>query len=526
MPASRRTERSRWLRDEALRRAAHRLQGDGAAARGRRWIADRADRQPLPRALHPPDAATGAHDRRAGRSDRPVDLELGSGRHAADRGGRAGQRHAVARDLDPLLHLGHRCGVAVAAIAGAPRGRRRRVLHAAARLDHRHGDPRLCREPGHALRRPRASVDPALRALRDRDAQEGLARVRAQVPRDRVGGLGHAAVRALVRLRRHRYYRLHGHRGRDRHKVSLTDPLLLTGIALAATGLAFKVSIAPFHTWTTDVYQGAPTPVTAFMAVATKAAGFAVFLRLFVEAFPDVQPTWSDALTALAIITILVGNVGAIPQRSLKRLLGWSGVAQAGYILTGVIVATQLGLRAMWFYLAVYLVMNMAAFAVVIARERVSPAGDDISSFEGLGRADPWLAWPLTIAMFGLAGFPLTAGFIGKFYLLQAAIDANYDWLAIFIVIGSVISLGYYLKVIAAMWLGPVEVAVRPGDGRPVRRLARVGGWSPEAEGRAQPEVLFIAVVMGALTILLGIFPSPLLNVANDVGTALQNIFG
>jgi NADH-quinone oxidoreductase subunit N len=308
-------------------------------------------------------------------------------------------------------------------------------------------------------------------------------------------------------------------------KVSATDPLLLTGVALAATGLAFKCSIAPFHTWTPDVYQGAPTPITSFMAVATKAAAFAVFLRLFVEAFPDVQATWADALTALAIVTIIVGNVGAIPQRSLKRILAWSGVAQAGYILTGVIVATQLGLQAMAFYLAVYLVMNMAAFAVVIARERVSPAGDDISSFEGLGRADPWLAWPLTIAMLGLAGFPATAGFIGKFYLLRAAVDGGYDWLAVFIVIGSVISLGYYLKVIAAMWLGPVEVAVRPADGGPVRRLARVGGWSPEAEGRAQPEVLFIAVLMAAAVLVLGIVPSPLLNVAKDVGTALQNIF-
>jgi NADH-quinone oxidoreductase subunit N len=168
----------------------------------------------------------------------------------------------------------------------------------------------------------------------------------------------------------------------------------------------------------------------------------------------------------------------------------------------------------------------MAAFAVVVARERVSPAGDDISSFEGLGRADPWLAWPLTIAMLGLAGFPATVGFIGKFYLLRAAVDGGWDWLAIFIVIGSVISLGYYLRVVAAMWLGPIEVTVRPSGGGPVRRLARVGGWSPEAEGRAQPEVLFVAVLMAAAVIVLGIIPSPLLNVARDVGPALQNIFG
>jgi NADH-quinone oxidoreductase subunit N len=262
------------------------------------------------------------------------------------------------------------------------------------------------------------------------------------------------------------------------------------------------------------------------MAVATKAAAFAVFLRLFAEAFPDVQPTWGDALTALAFATIIIGNVGAIPQRSLKRMLGWSGVAQAGYILTGVIVATKLGLQAMVFYLAIYLVMNMAAFAVVIARERVSPAGDDISSFEGLGRADPWLAWPLTIAMLGLAGLPATAGFIGKFYLLRAAVDGGYEWLAVMIVIGSVISLGYYLRVIAAMWMGPIEVALPVAGGGPVRRLARVSGWSPEAEGRAQPEVLAVAVISAAAIIFFGIIPSPLFDLAKDVGTALQNVLG
>jgi NADH-quinone oxidoreductase subunit N len=308
-------------------------------------------------------------------------------------------------------------------------------------------------------------------------------------------------------------------------RVSATDPLLLTGIALAATGLAFKASIAPFHQWTPDVYQGAPTPVTAFMAVATKAAAFAVFLRLFAEAFPDIQPTWGDALTALAFATIIIGNVGAITQRSLKRMLGWSGVAQAGYILTGVIVGTRLGLQAMFFYLAVYLVMNMAAFAVVVARERVSPAGDDLASFEGLGRADPWLAWPLTIAMFALAGFPFTAGFIGKFYLLRAAIDGGYDWLAVMIVIGSVISLAYYLRVIAAMWMAPADLEVSTTPGGPVRRLARVGGWSPEAEGRAQPEVLGVAVLSAAAVIFLGIVPTPLFHLANDVGSSLLSVF-
>src|SRR5437763_3448842 len=306
--------------------------------------------------------------------------------------------------------------------------------------------------------------------------------------------------------------------------VGLDDPLLLTGIALAATGLAFKASVAPFHQWTPDVYQGAPTPVTTFMAVATKAAAFAVFLRLFVEAFANVSVQWADALAALAYATIIIGNVGALPQRSLKRMLAWSGVAQAGYILAGIVVDTQLGLQAMFFYLAVYLFMNVAAFAVVIARERVSPVGDDIASIEGLGRADPLLAWPMTIAMLALAGFPATAGFMGKFYLLRAAVDGGWTWLAIFIVVGSVISLGYYLRVIAAMWMAPAEVEVTL-PGRPARRLARVGGWSPEARAVAQPEVLFVAVLAAAAVVFFGIIPSPLFDVAKDVGTALQNVF-
>ena len=163
-------------------------------------------------------------------------------------------------------------------------------------------------------------------------------------------------------------------------ELSVTDPLLLTGIALTMTGLAFKASVAPFHQWTPDVYQGAPTPITTFMAVATKAAAFGILLRLFGEALGLAQLEWAPALAVLAATTIVIGNVGAIAQRSLKRMLAWSSVAQAGYLLAGVVVGTNLGLQATVFYLAVYLLMNVAAFAVVVARERVSEHGDDISS--------------------------------------------------------------------------------------------------------------------------------------------------
>ena len=164
-----------------------------------------------------------------------------------------------------------------------------------------------------------------------------------------------------------------------------SDPLLLTGIALTLAGMGFKASVAPFHQWTPDVYEGAPTPVTAFMAVATKAAALGVMLRFFDVALLDAQSDWGPAIAALATITIVVGNVGALGQSSLKRLMAWSSVAQAGYMLAGVVVATRLGVQATVFYLASYLFMNMAAFGVIVARERSTPFGDDIRSVAGLG---------------------------------------------------------------------------------------------------------------------------------------------
>ncbi len=319
--------------------------------------------------------------------------------------------------------------------------------------------------------------------------------------------------------------------------VGFTDPLLLTGIALSMAGLAFKASVAPFHQWTPDVYQGAPTPITAFMAVATKAAAFAVLLRLFDDALPSAQLAWAPGLAALAAVTIVVGNVGAIGQDSLKRMLAWSGVAQAGYLLVGGVVGTRLGLQATVFYLAVYLLMNLGAFAVVVARERVSEHGDDIRSIEGLGAASPWLAWPLTIAMLALAGFPATAGFMGKFYLIRAAVEGQWAWLGVAIVVGSMISLVYYLRVVAAMWMRPAtsgaparggSAAGQTGSGQPASeqpQLRPAAGWSPEADAGAQPEVTGLALVTAALTIALGIYPGPLFELARDVGTSLSGLF-
>ncbi len=312
-----------------------------------------------------------------------------------------------------------------------------------------------------------------------------------------------------------------------------SDVLLLTGIALCLVGLAFKSSVAPFHQWTPDVYEGAPTPVTAFMAVATKVAALGVFLRFFDVALIDAQQSWGPAVAALAAITIIVGNVGALGQSSLKRMLAYSSVAQAGYMLAGVVVSTQLGVRATVFYLAIYLFMNMAAFAVIIARERQTDQGDSVQSVAGLGRSNPWLAWPLTLAMLSLAGIPATAGFIGKFYLIDAAVSGGYTWLGVVIVIGSMISLAYYLPVIAAMWMSEAPgtagdtPASLPGDApSPLPALA---GGSPElddnqpfaATSRTQPEVLIVAVLAGAATLFFGLIPQPLFNLVHGAGSGL-----
>jgi NADH-quinone oxidoreductase subunit N len=305
-----------------------------------------------------------------------------------------------------------------------------------------------------------------------------------------------------------------------------TDPMTLTGIALCAAGLCFKASVAPFHQWTPDVYEGAPTPVTAFMAVTTKVAALGVFLRFFDVALVGAQPSWAPALAVLATITIVVGNVGALGQSSLKRMLAYSSVGQAGYMLAGIVVSTQVGAKAMVFYLLVYLLMNTAAFAVVVARERETSLGDSVASLNGLGRERPLLAWSLTLSMLGLAGIPATAGFIGKFYLIDAAVDGGYTWLGVAIVIGSMISLGYYLPVIASMWMRGSREGV-PEDVAAADGLPALAGGSPELDAEAEAarrtpgEVLLVAVLAGAGTLFFGIVPQPLFELVRHAGSSL-----
>jgi NADH-quinone oxidoreductase subunit N len=298
----------------------------------------------------------------------------------------------------------------------------------------------------------------------------------------------------------------------------LGDPLILVGIGLTAVGLAFKTSVAPFHQWTPDVYEGAPTPITSFMAVATKAAAFAVFVRFFDVALAPQASEWQPALAVLAAISIVVGNVGALGQSSLKRLLGYSGIAQAGYILGGLVVASEAGVNALVFYLAAYLFMNMAAFAVLVARERETPYGDDIRAVQGLAGERPLLAWPLTISMLGLAGLPATAGFIGKLYLIEALVEGDYTWLAVFIAVGTMISLAYYLRVVAAMWMRPGRDAVTA--------TPAIAGASPEADP-TDPEagrrlyLLAPALLAAAGTIFFGVIPQPLVEFAQHAGASL-----
>jgi len=298
----------------------------------------------------------------------------------------------------------------------------------------------------------------------------------------------------------------------------LGDPLVLVGIALTGVGLAFKTSIAPFHQWTPDVYQGAPTPITGFMAVATKAAAFAVFVRFFDVALAPQASDWQPALAVLAAASIVIGNVGALGQRSLKRLLGYSGIAQAGYILAGLVVASEAGVNALVFYLAAYAFMNLAAFAVIVARERETAHGDDVRAVQGLGRERPLLAWPLTISMLGLAGLPATAGFIGKLYLIEALVARGYTWLAVFIAVGTMISLAYYLPVVAAMWM-------RPGD-ETATTAPVIAGASPEADpidpdAARRIYLLAPALLAAAAVVFFGVIPQPLVEFAEHAGSAL-----
>ena len=230
------------------------------------------------------------------------------------------------------------------------------------------------------------------------------------------------------------------------------NPLILLGIVLMGVGFAFKVSAAPFHMWTPDVYQGAPIPVTAFMSVGTKAAAFAMIVRVFQGALPHVAPDWQILLAFVAAASMVWGNLMAIVQTSLKRLLAYSGIAQAGYILVGVIAGGQTGLEAVLYYLFVYMFMNFGAFAVITLLAGPDGDRDSFADLEGLARRNWLLAVAMTVFMLSLAGFPPSVGFFGKLFLFTAGVGAGYTWLVVLAVLMSVVSVFYYVRVLIPIW--------------------------------------------------------------------------
>jgi NADH-quinone oxidoreductase subunit N len=268
------------------------------------------------------------------------------------------------------------------------------------------------------------------------------------------------------------------------------QPALIVGVVMMLMGFAFKVGLIPFHMWVPDIYPGAPTPVSMFLSVASKAAAFAAMTRVFMLAFPDVVGwiDWSSLLAGLSALTILGGNLLALPQRNAKRLLAYSSVTQAGYIIIGLLAANAYSLQGLLYYSMLYVFSNLGAFAVVSVVE-AQTGNSDFSAIAGLGRRSPFLAAVMTVCLLSLAGIPPLAGFVGKFYLFAGAVEAGYLWLTFLGLIMSMVSAYYYLNVAKVMY---VDEAVHEGKVK-VRALALAG----------------LSLCLAG-TIFLGVYPEPL----------------
>jgi NADH-quinone oxidoreductase subunit N len=266
-------------------------------------------------------------------------------------------------------------------------------------------------------------------------------------------------------------------------------PLLGAGVALLTIGLAFKVALVPFHAWAPDVYEGSPLPVTAYMAVIAKVGAFAAVVRVFPLGLPALSGEWTLLLGALSIATMVLGNLVAIVQRSMKRLLAYSSIAHAGYLLMGIAAGSPDGIWAMTFYLVVYLFMTLGAFAVVLLLERAGEEADAIEDYTGIGARAPWLAGAMTVFMVSLAGLPPTAGFIGKLYLFNAALGAGQTAVALVAALTSVVSVYYYLRVPYLMFSGPAQ---------------------PGVQVLGAPAVRFAIITAAAVVLLLGVLPRAL----------------
>ena len=275
---------------------------------------------------------------------------------------------------------------------------------------------------------------------------------------------------------------------RETLNPATVDVIAIAGIALLAIGFGFKVSAVPFHVWTPDAYEGAPTPVTAFLAAAIKASAFAAFIRIFVVALGDLHVYWEDTIWVLAALTMIVPNLIALVQDNIKRLLAYSSIAHAGYLLVALIAANESGMASFLFYLVAYTVMIVGAFTIVQVIAGEGDSRQQLSDYAGLGWSHPWAAAILSVFLVSLAGLPPTGGFVGKFYILRASIEAGYVNLAVILAVTTLISYWYYLRVIVAMYMKP---AVAP--------IGRVD-WTGSLRA--------VLVVCAFITFFLGILPS------------------
>ena len=285
-------------------------------------------------------------------------------------------------------------------------------------------------------------------------------------------------------------------------------PLLLLGMIALGAGLFFKVAAVPFHMWAPDVYQGAPTSVTAFLSTGSKAASFALFLRIFGEALEGMRADWAPLLGLVAAITIMVGNWAAVTQENSKRLLAYSSISNAGYLLLGLVAANLYGYVGLIIYLFVYTLMNMGAFGVIISLRRSGIIGDNVDDLTGLGQKAPLMAAMMAIFMLSLGGLPMTGGFIGKYFLFGGLIQRGatdqkswYYWLAGWAILNTVVSFYYYVRFIRVMYLGD-----------------RIADNKPLALSPALQTALVVSVVG---VIVVGIFPQKFIKIAQDLLTAL-----
>ena len=284
------------------------------------------------------------------------------------------------------------------------------------------------------------------------------------------------------------------------------DTFLFAGLAMILAGLAFKVSAAPFHMWTPDVYQGAPTSVTAFMSAATKTAALVVLLRVLVTAFPTESDDWTIAVSVLAAISLVWGNLGALAQRDVKRLLAYSSISHAGFMLMAISSYSERGGEALLYYLVPYSAMSVGAFAVVAARERELARPVTLESLAGLGWERPYHGVALWTFMLGMAGFPLTGGLFGKLFVFSAAFDAGDWWLVIVAVAMTAVSLAYYLNVVRCIYM-------RSGT---ELRLAPAGGSPPRDSALGIAIGAAFAVTVGSFVVA-----GPILDAASDAASAL-----